>query len=166
MKYLLSDLLKVRSFRVDAALRKVVACREELMVCQRQRVKKQQELDDFTQYRLHREQSMYAEILGKTIRLAVLDDLKDAVRLMRIEQTAYEQQLLDAQRSVDGATEALRQAQEQHRKSLRAEEKLKQHQQLWLMDARRWQVLKEDAEIEDIPLRRRATHESLQKAKP
>lgn len=156
MKYVLNDLLKVRGFRVDAALRRVVACREELMLCQQQRANKQQELDDFVRYRLAREQAMYAEILGRTIKLVTLDDLKNKVRLLRLEQTAFEQQLLDAQRSVDAALESLRQSQLQHRQAMRAEEKLKQHHQLWMVEARRWQTLKEDVECEDIPWRRRS----------
>ncbi len=155
MKYALGDLLRVRNFRVDAAMRQVVAARQHLLLCQKQRSTKQQELNEFIRHRLAREKALYDEILGKSIKLSTLEEIKDKIRLLRMEQTAFEQQLLDAQRSVDAANEALRDAQNQHRRAVRAEEKLKQHQQIWRFDATRLQGLKEDLEIEDIPFRPR-----------
>ena len=153
MNYLLDGLLKVRNFRVDTALRSVVQCRAELELCQQQVKTKREELLAYIKNRLAREQQLYADVMGQTVRLHELEELKNKIRLLRFEQLAFEQQLLDAERAVAMASEALQAALLQHRQALRAEEKLKQHHEIWKLDARRWMTLKEDAELEDIPFR-------------
>ncbi len=155
MKYILQDLLTVRGHRVDSATKLVARRRQELSDCRQRLTDRERDLRSYIDDRLKKETQLYSEILGKKIVLQDLENVKAEVNRLRVEEAAYQQRVLDARCAVDQALIEVDNALASQRQAIRAEEKLKEHRDLWSRETLRLQTLKEDLELEDIPFKPR-----------
>ena len=115
MKYPLEDLLRVRNFREDNAASELTKRRTEVEEAKQLLEQRKQELADYTQWRIQREEELYQEVMEQKVQLKTLDDLKMDIQMLREKEAVYQQRIVDAQQALKAAEQALEQAHQQHR---------------------------------------------------
>jgi hypothetical protein len=150
MKYVLEDLLKVRDFRETSAGNEVKKKKGRLLHAERVVKAKEDEVSDYHSWRLEKEESMYEEVKNKQITLQDLDGLKFRVASLRENEAALENDLLEAERDRNLATEELEKAQSTYRLAVREKRKIEEHKKIWLGDMQKEEERAQDKEMEEF----------------
>src|SRR5262245_12935107 len=130
-RYPLEDLLRVRRFREDNAARELTARRRELEQTEEALRQRRQEAADYRTWRIRREDELYQEIMRQAIQRQDLDDLKLKIDSLRAEEINLQERILQAERDVVAAREALEQAHAAWIASVRDREKITEHKAEW-----------------------------------
>lgn len=142
-KYELTDLLKVRELREDAASKEVTRAQEKLESCEAYLERKKKELEDYKQWRPGEEDRLFAKIMKKEISQEKLNEVKAQVAILREKELVIEKE-------VEEAEDALEQAKENHRKAMRELEKIKEHKIHWTEEAKKEAEFLADKEMEEF----------------
>ena len=149
-RYLLQDLLNVRGRREDAAHDRVMASRKLLEQAELEVVRRKQERVDYIAWRIQREEELYQQIMNHLVQIRNLDDLKIDIQLLREKESVYEQRILEAEKGVADAKDALHNAEAELRKASRDKRKLEEHKDMWTQELAKEAEMGADKETEDF----------------
>ncbi len=154
MKYPLQDLLRVRNIREDNAANELARRRTEVEAAEKIVEQRKQELKEYTEWRIRREEELYQEIIEKKVQLKELDDLKQSIGLLREKEFVYEDRIREAERLLREAQEALEQAHEEYRAAVKNRQKIDEHKSIWAQEEAKIDEANQEKELEDFHVRK------------
>lgn len=152
-KYPLRDLLRVRKFREDKAAGELNKFRQKLKEANARVVKRQQELTNYIEWRVRREEDLYQEILKQQVRLKALDDLKLDIQVLREKEFAYRERVYQAEEAVVQVQTELNEAHAAYEQALKNREKIDEHEEMWAQGMAKLDEAIQEKEMEDFRVR-------------
>ncbi len=149
-KYALQDLLKVRELREEAASKAVAKAQDKLKACEQYLEKKRKELADYKEWRPQEEKRMYDKIMKKEISQEKLREVKADIAVLRDREVAIEKEVEEAEVAVQEAEQGLQKAKDDHKASMRELEKIKEHKDIWIEEAKKEEEFAMDKELEEF----------------
>lgn len=156
--YPLAPLLRIRKIREQAAAAEVTACRHRLDEAGRVLQQRRDELAEYVPWRINREKELFAVIKNRPVPLARVDEMKAEMAAMLAREHHLEDQILLAEKVRDEAREALDKARENHVRTMREEQKIKEHRVIWNDEQRREAERLQDLELEEAASRPAGRH--------
>lgn len=153
MKYPLEDLLRVRNFREDNAANELTKRRREVEQAEELVQQRKQELADYIQWRIKREEELYNQVMQKPVQLKDLDDLKQDIQLLREKEHLYEDRIREAEKALADARQALEDAHAQYQAAVRDRQKIDEHKDLWAQETAKINEANAEKELEDFRVR-------------
>lgn len=153
MKYPLEDLLRVRNFREDNAANELTKRRREVEQAEELVQQRKQELADYIQWRIKREEELYNVVMQKPVQLKDLDDLKQDIQLLREKEHLYEDRIREAEKALADARQALDDANAQYQAAVRDRQKIDEHKDLWAQETAKINEANAEKELEDFRVR-------------
>ncbi len=150
-RYVLQDLLRVRSFRENRAARDVGAAKQAMEESRSLVERRQRESADYTAWREKREDALYQEVLGRVVRVGELEDLKSGVLTLREKELLLEQAVMEARAAERAARENLERAREAYAARVRDLRKIEEHRKAWMARELLEEERAADAEMEEVP---------------
>ncbi|MEM1304140.1 MAG: YscO family type III secretion system apparatus protein [Planctomycetota bacterium] len=153
MKYPLHDLLRVRKFREEKLATELTKRRTELDEARQSVVDRRRERDEYIDWRVKREAELYDEVMNQHLGVADLDDLKLRIQLLRDDEVAYSQRVMDAEKHQAACEEAVVAAKADHLAAVRDSEKIEQHREGWAQVVAKEHEANQEKELEDFRVR-------------
>ncbi|WP_422134747.1 type III secretion system stalk subunit SctO [Endozoicomonas sp. ALD040] len=150
---MLHELLKVKQIREKSAQDQVRKCEYRLEQAQLEVKNKEQELEEYIDWRCKEEQRLYDNIINTEVKQNELDQLKANVARMREKDVLLEQAINEARQDVEKAKEQLEQAREDHMKAMQAVEKFEEFTKVQDEEAAKEAARLEDLEMEEFTVR-------------
>ncbi|HQU09013.1 MAG TPA: YscO family type III secretion system apparatus protein [Opitutales bacterium] len=148
----MADLLRVRVIREDKAMREVVKAHRKLEEMRAHLEAERKALQEYHDWRVHEEQRRFDEIMHKEIVKKTLENLKVEIAALRDEELAREKRVVDAEIAVQDAEKALEEARLVHLESVKSKQKIEEHQDIWMVQAKKNDEYLLDKELEDVKL--------------
>ncbi|MDR2663935.1 MAG: type III secretion protein [Puniceicoccales bacterium] len=161
VKYILADLVRVRTLRKDRVERELLAAKERLAEAERQVPIREKELDDYRNWVDAEIDRLYTEIIRKSIHKNAVDDLAYAVRSLRGKEPEYVKRLQDARDDVKKAQELVEEKKKERIQAQKDLEKLDAHREEWLAEQAKLEEFLSDKELEES-FRPKDSSESVQ----
>lgn len=149
-RYPLHDLLRVRQYREDNASQAVMRRRKQVAEAEEEVRQRTKEAEEFHEWRLKREDELYAELMNKKVHRQDIDDLKLKIEGLRAEEVAKKEKILEAERHLEASRKALQEAQAALVTAQRDRQKITEHKELWLQEAARESESRQDKELEEF----------------
>jgi len=145
-----NDLLRIKAFREQTAANEVTRhkrlVKEQTQALQAAR----DEAARFQDYRIEQEKKLFEEIKGRTVVLRDLENMKQHVALLREKEALLDTKILDVEKQLTQAEQALEQARKHHMETVREHEKFKQFIEVQWEAERREQESREEQEVEEV----------------
>jgi exonuclease VII small subunit len=154
-KYELDDLLRVRKIRKDRAEKNLKEAQQLLKEAEQAVVKAKQELEDYKIFVVQETNRLYDQILRKSINKQEIDNLHFMVKELQNKIFDYQKRVEDAILACDKAKENLDNCREELRLAERNIDKIESMKDVWREQVKREEEMQADAEIEDLPAKRR-----------
>ncbi|MDR1906671.1 MAG: type III secretion protein [Puniceicoccales bacterium] len=154
-KYELDDLLRVRVIRKDRAEKNLKEAQQLLKEAEQAVVKAKQELEDYKIFVVKETQRLYDQILKKSINKSEIDNLNFMVKELQNKIFDYQKRVEDAILACDKAKENLDNCREELRLAERNIDKIESLKDVWREQVKKEEEMQADAEIEDLPAKRR-----------
>jgi chromosome segregation ATPase len=148
-KYILADLVRVRTLRKDRVERELVAAKERLAEAERQVPIREKELEDYRNWVDSEINRLYTEIIRKSVHKAAVDDLTYAVRALRAKEPEYVKRVQDAKEDVKKAQDLLEEKKVERIQAQRNLEKLDAHREEWMVEQAKLEEFLSDKELEE-----------------
>jgi type III secretion protein O len=149
-RYPLQDLLRVRQFREDNAQSELTAQRQRVVEAEALVEQRNKEVSEFHDWRLNREEEMYAEIVKLRVHRQDLDDLRSKIDALRAEELSLEEQVVQAETSLKSARETLVKVHAAFQQATRDREKITEHREQWMQEEARESENNAEKELEDF----------------
>lgn len=156
--YPLGPLLRIRKLREQAAAAEVTACRHRLDEAGRVLQQRRDELAEYVPWRINREKELFAVIKNKPVTMARVDEMKAKMAAMLAREHHLEEQILLAEKDRDEAREALDKARKNHARTMREEQKIKEHRVIWNAEQRHEAERLQELELEEAASRMLGRH--------
>jgi type III secretion protein O len=150
MPYILEKILTVRDHRETKSLNHVVHCKEDVrrsVAIQRQ---KEQELDDYHQWRQLEEERRFDHLKQQPANVHDLLYYKDTIDTLRQDQAARARRVDEAAKQVVSAENTLQQARRHYAQACRQKMKIAEHKKIWMEDDRQRTERQNENELEEI----------------
>lgn len=144
-----ADLLRIKRFREDTAVRAVKVAAQEVAACRQALHDAEAAVARHRDSRVAEEDRLFAEIKGAEVSMKRLDAMKAAVALLRDDEMRLEQQVEAARRALPPAETALQQAEAAHRAAVKATQKFEQFVAAQRDAERQEAGRREEAELEE-----------------
>ncbi len=153
------ELLKIKVHREQNAGQAVR--RQQRVVEQQVQTVQQarQEVVQFREYRMQKEQQLFDEIKGQLVALRAIEDMNGNIAALREQEALLEARILEEEKRLKEAQKALEEARQRHQATVREREKFDQFVEVQRAIEYREQVMKEENELEEIAS---AAHQSRQ----
>jgi chromosome segregation ATPase len=148
-KYVLADLVRVRTLRKDRVERELLQAKERLAEAERQVPIRERELADYEKWVDDEIDRQYGELLRKPVRKGAVDDLAANIRTMRERIPDYVKRVQDAKEDVRKAEEDLRKKHAEVEQANRDLEKLLAHREEWTAEQFKLEEFNSDKELEE-----------------
>ena len=132
MPYILKDLLTVRIHRENKALNQVERAKAALHQAEALKVRKEEELAAFRQWRVKEEQRLTTALVNQTAKVRDLMQFTDAINGLRAEQAAKTRAVHDAAQQIVQAQADLATAQKEYAMAYRKKAKIESHKEIWM----------------------------------
>ena len=152
---MLHELLKIKNIREQSAETEVCKCKNRVEAAKEEVKKKQQEFEEYVDWRGKEEQRLYDNIINAEIRQNDLDNLKQKIALLREKDVTLEQAVAEARKKVEQEEQALEQAREEHAKAMQAVQKFEEFTKVQDAEAKKEAERIEDLEMEEFTVRPR-----------
>lgn len=152
---MLHELLKIKNIREQSAETEVRKCKNRVEVAKEEVKKKQQEFEEYVDWRGKEEQRLYDNIINAEIRQNDLGNLKQKIALLREKDITLEQAVADAKKQAEQEEQALEQAREEHAKAMQAVQKFEEFTKVQDAEAKKEAERIEDLEMEEFTVRPR-----------
>ncbi|HVJ84346.1 MAG TPA: YscO family type III secretion system apparatus protein [Caulifigura sp.] len=152
-RYPLQDLLRVRQFRENNASSVLTAQRKRVVEAEQLVEQRKKEVVEFHNWRLNREEELFAEIVKQQVHRNDLDELRAKIDGLRAEELALEQKVLDAETALKSARELLVKAHAAYLQATRDREKITEHREQWMQEEARESENNAEKELEDFRVR-------------
>ncbi|MCD0457872.1 type III secretion system stalk subunit SctO [Roseiconus lacunae] len=149
-RYLLQDLLSVRTVRQESARRETHRCQHAVKQAEEAVAQAEVNLNEFIQFRIRREQELFNEVALQLINTPKLETMRFRVQQLRDQEIDRRAAVIDAKKVLQERTEALEEAEEQYREACRQNDKLIEHKSWWDAQQRREAEALEEKENEDF----------------
>ncbi|MDR1438390.1 MAG: type III secretion protein [Puniceicoccales bacterium] len=149
MKYILSDLMRVRELRKDRAERELMKAKDLVVEAKKRVEERKKELKDYEKWVEDEIDRQYDQVLAKTVRKGSVDDLSINIKLLRGRTADYIKRVADAEEDVRKAEDQVKKKQEEVRMAHRNLEKLEAHKVDWLDEQRILEEFNSDKELEE-----------------
>lgn len=144
------ELLRIKKFREDAAQR-AVASAEKALEARREAVRDAETaLENHRTFRTAEEVRLFNEIKGEPVRVSRLDQMKQAVALLRDDEVRLAEKLEEERRTVPPAEQAVDEAKEVYRAAMKATQKFEEFVSIQHREEEKERIAHEDAEAEEI----------------
>lgn len=153
MKYPLEDLMRVRRFREDEAATAVTKQRAQVEAAKRAIKARRREMEEYTQWRIRREQELYDEIMRQPIRMKELDGVKVQVQAMKSKEAEHREAVLQAEKHKEEQDQLLVQRKHEWTEAVRQCEKLVEHKDMWQVETDKEAERQQETEMEDFRTR-------------
>lgn len=150
---MLHELLKIKHLREQAAGTEVRKCKNRVDVALDEANKKQQEFEEYVEWRGKEEQRLYDNIINMEVRQNDLDSLKKKVAMLREKDVILEQAVAEAKKRVEEEKLALEMAREEHTKAMQAVQKFEEFTRIQDAEAKKEAERIEDLEMEEYTVR-------------
>ncbi|MEW4486701.1 YscO family type III secretion system apparatus protein [Thalassoglobus sp. JC818] len=154
-KYILKDLLKIRQSREENAARALAAQKIRVEEAEELVQQRQRELESYHAWRIDREAELYEEIIDRTIEQKDLESVRFKIQQIRDKEHEYEGRVIQAKEQLEEEKRQLVEDQQAYQQAVHKREKLDEHKQLWITEAKRVAELNAEKELEDFKNRRR-----------
>ncbi len=144
------ELLRIKVYREQNAAQ---ALRLQQRRVEQQTLAAQQARDavqHFQERRILQEQQWFAEIQGQAVKLRIIEQMNHRIAALREQQALLEGRILDEEKRLKDARKALEEARRSHQAAVRAREKFDQFVAAQQAVAQREQMMREEAELEEI----------------
>jgi chromosome segregation ATPase len=148
-KYILADLIRVRTLRRDKIERELVAAKGRLDDAEKQVPLREKELEDYRKWVDAEIDRLYDEVLRKDVHRGAIDDLGTVVRSMRAKELDYVKRLQDAKDDLKKAQEELEAKKKELDGAQRDIEKLSSHREQWTAEQTKLDEFLADRELEE-----------------
>lgn len=160
MKYLLQPLLDIRARRRDAAEEALRAGRRRVAEAEQDLARRRRELEEYTAWRLRREDELWKQLLLRPVLRRELDEHYAEIHLLRAREATHLERILDAEKTLRDAKDALATAETAFRAAWRNVSKLEEHRELWRAEQNLLAEQGVERELEDFSNRRQEAHEA------
>ncbi|MDR0340298.1 MAG: type III secretion protein [Puniceicoccales bacterium] len=148
-KYILADLVRVRTLRKDRVERELLAAKERLAEAEKQVPICEKELEDYRNWVDSEINRLYMEILRKSVHKASIDDLTYAIRSLREKEPEYVKRVQDAKEDVKKAQKLLEEKKNERILAQRNLKKLDAHKEEWMAEQAKLEEFLSDKELEE-----------------
>jgi type III secretion protein O len=159
MKYVLEELRRVREFRETSAANDVMVRKNLLDEAALKVDLKAKELADYHAWRPERERELFEEIKNRKVELKSLDDLKLNIAQLREKEAALENELIESERDLDAAKEALDEAKKIFRAATLEKNKIEEHKKVWVSETAKEMERFQDLEMEEFQRTKKFTQD-------
>ena len=154
-------LLRIKVHREQTAAQ-ALRRQQSLLEQQTQAVQRaRDEATQFHEYRLQQEQRLFADIKGQLVALRAIEDMNRKIADLREQEVQLKNRIVEEEKRLEEAKKALEAARRQHVSAVREREKFEQFIEAQRAIERRDQMMKEEAELEEIAS---AGHQAHQEA--
>ena len=150
---MLHELLKIKNIREQSAETEVRKCKSRVEAAKEEVKKKQQEFEEYVEWRGKEEQRLYDNIINMEVRQNDLDNLKKKIALLREKDVTLEQAVNEAKKKVEEEEQALEKAREVHAKAMQAVQKFEEFTRVQDAEAKKEAERLEDLEMEEFTVR-------------
>ncbi|MDP0562797.1 MAG: YscO family type III secretion system apparatus protein [Candidatus Endonucleobacter sp. (ex Gigantidas childressi)] len=150
---MLHELLKIKKIRETSAHNALLKQKRLLEEAQQMQKDKEQELEDYIEWRCKEEHILYDNILNTDVKQHDLDFLKKKVAALRENDVALEQAVEEAKSRVIDVEQELELAEERYRKARQAVEKFEEFTKVLDEEAAKEVQRLEDIEMEEFTVR-------------
>lgn len=119
-----AELLRIRELRERLAGTRQAECNRHLHTCRVEQHRRNRALDRYAARRIAEDAGLFASIRGRAVRPQVLHEIRMKAALMKEREVSLAQQVSEAEKALDRATEAAIKAREGYAKTIRSKEKL------------------------------------------
>jgi chromosome segregation ATPase len=149
VKYVLFDLVRVRTLRKDRVERELMAAKERLVEAEKLVPIREKELEDYRNWVDGEINRLYTEVLRREVHREAIDDLAYNVRAIRGKEPEHVKRVQDAKDDVKKITEELETKKKEVAQAQRDLEKLKSHREEWMAEQAKLEELLGDRELEE-----------------
>ncbi|MDR0727945.1 MAG: type III secretion protein [Puniceicoccales bacterium] len=149
MKYILSDLMRVRELRKDRAERELIKAKEQVVEAKKVVEQRQKELEEYEKWVEDEIDRQYDAILKREVRKGAVDELSANIKIMRAKTADYVKRVEDAKEDVRKAEDLVKQKQDEVQRAYRNLEKLEAHKVDWIAEQRILEEFNSDKELEE-----------------
>ena len=153
MTAVVAQLVQVKAWREAAAADAVRRERARLELAVKAVERQREEVARYRGWRLTREDELFDDICQRLVQVADIEELKQAIFLMREHERLLEDKLRQAEKDRDAVSEALEQARTAHRQAERVVGKYSDMHGILLAEARQEAERSEEVELEDFKTR-------------
>ncbi|MGI9228487.1 MAG: type III secretion system stalk subunit SctO [Gammaproteobacteria bacterium] len=107
---MLDELLKIKRLREDDAISKLVKAEALLEQRKKEKQAKEQELIDYREWRIKREEELYQEVEGKQLEVGKLVGIREHIASLRAKELAIEEELSKAKKAQQEAEQGVEDA--------------------------------------------------------
>lgn len=147
---MLEQLLTIKKFREQSATNELRRAQHRLEQAVRLVQSKRQELRDYHQWRLAKEDELFANLQQQPVAMREIDDFKATLALLRSNEMAKEEAIRQAQKGQQEAQAGLEQARQALTKATRAREKFDQQVAQWRQQVNALREYREEIEMEEF----------------
>ncbi|MDR0996125.1 MAG: type III secretion protein [Zoogloeaceae bacterium] len=148
--YPLTGLLRIRDFRLDAAQQAQCAAEAALQSAIAEKEEKARELARYKKWRVQEVERRYARILMRKMTMEALDKFKAGLSQLADEELAREGEILEADKRLVDARNALNAARTAFTHANQAREKILYHRDVWRQEEAKETARAEDREMEEF----------------
>lgn len=150
MRYVLQDLLNIRELRDDEANQNLLREKNRLDQTLRDLEERKRELEEYIRWRIEKENGIYAALMKQRISSRHLAEVRMQITILREGDLVKQQKILEAEKAVEQAKEAVEKARVARNAALRDLQKIEEHRDLWLEEWNKEQNLLLDRELEEL----------------
>jgi hypothetical protein len=148
--YPLQDMVRVREHREDQATQAVTKAQRQLKEARDALARKQQELKDYTAWRIAEEDRLLDSLMRRQLKLGEISDVRALIGTFRDRELQLTDEVVQAEKAVTKAEAHLEECRQRQVKAVRDLEKLVEHRVIWQRERTAEQELAEDLELEDF----------------
>ena len=152
-KYPLGALLNVRHYREKNAQRDVSLAKIAVKQAKELIIQAEEELKEYQVWLLAEEERLYAEILGHECYLDDIDEVKAKIAHLKLKEFQYEDNIVKAKQNLVLKEKELEDARLRYANAQKDTLKITTHQEIWIEEVNREEMLKEDLEAEEFKVK-------------
>ncbi|MEE4377501.1 MAG: YscO family type III secretion system apparatus protein [Candidatus Competibacteraceae bacterium] len=152
------ELLRIKAFREQSAALAVTRQKRLVEECAQAVQQARGDVVKFREYRVQQEQQHFDDIKGRPVPLRAIEDMKLHAAALKEKESALEAQILVEEKRLKETKQVLEQARQRHAEAVRAHEKFNEFMTIQREAERREQVLREEAELEEVAGTGRQAH--------
>ena len=149
-RYPLEQLLDLRKRREDDASKQLQIARQALETAENELKEARSTPSRFQQERIEQENSLYASVLGKSVKKMAIDDLFSQIGDLAAHEAELQTKVLAAEENVEKKKEDVATSQQRYRDAFRDREKIAEHRRQWLVQALLEEERVMDKELEEF----------------
>lgn len=148
--YPLQDMVRVREHREDQATQAVTKAQRQLKEARAALDRKQQELVDYTVWRIAEENRLLDSLMRRPLKLGEISDVRATIGTFRDRELELKDEVVQHEKTVARAEAHLEECRLRQVTAVRDLEKLVEHRTIWQRARALEQEVAEDLELEDF----------------